>query len=386
MSSNRILTSLVTVLIGTTALSISSLSHEVKAEQRGKELFQPGRGQAALEATSASGLPPLYDGLGKMSFTVSTTSKEAQAYFNQGWALTWAFNHGEALRSFRQARSIDPNLAMAYWGEALVQGANINDVMHDEAAAPAHEAVMKAMALRDRVPAKERMLIEALAKRYPSAEVVADRSSMEAEWSSALQKVAATYGDDANIQTLYAESMMNLQPWDYWEADGKTPKKNAAAIVAALEQALKIDPDHAGAQHLYIHAVEASSSPERAEAAADRLRGAMPAAGHLTHMPSHIYIRIGRHKDSIAVNTDAVAADEKLLAVAGDKISPLYRYGYYPHNVHFLLVSAQMAGVRDKTFEAAAKLEKDYLRQGVPGTCLGAGHQDSALYRSSPVR
>jgi tetratricopeptide (TPR) repeat protein len=348
-------TMLATMLASAYAVS-TARAHETGAEQRGKELFQPGLEHAAKAAsTMAAGRPTLYDGLGSLTFPVTTASAEAQAYFNQGWVLTWGFNHAEALRSFREARRLDPGFAMAYWGEALVQGANINDIMHDEAVAPAYEAIQKAKALSGGVSDKERALIEALAKRYGPAPV-ADRSGLETAWADALKAVAASYMDDANVQVLYAEALMNLQPWDYWEADGRTPKKNAAAIVSALEQALKIDPEHPGAMHLYIHAVEASANPGRAEAVADRLRGKVPAAGHLTHMPSHIYIRIGRHADSIAVNANAIAADEAMVEAAGKETSALYRFGYYPHNVHFLLVSAQMSGVKDKVFEAAEKL------------------------------
>lgn len=345
------------LLFASAAFTPAALAHDSE-QKRGKELFQPGLEHAAKMASAAAdGRPPLYDGLGTLTFPVTTISQEAQAYFNQGWVLTWGFNHAEALRSFRQARRIDPNLAMAWWGEALVQGANINDIMHDGNVAPAYEAIQRAKALSGGVSAKERALIEALAKRYGPAPV-ADRSALETAWADAMKQVAATYADDANIQVLSAEALMNLQPWDYWEADGKTPKKNAATIVSTLEHALKTDPDHPGAAHLYIHAVEASATPERAEPIADRLRGKVPAAGHLVHMPSHIYLRIGRHKDSIELNAEAVAADEAFVKEAGKEASALYRFGYYPHNVHFLLVSAQMAGVKDKAFEAAGKLDK----------------------------
>ncbi len=357
MKTNRIRTGLLSVLFASTAFASAALAHDSE-QKRGKELFQPGLNHAARMASSVTdGRPPLYEGLGSLTFPVTTASKEAQAYFNQGWVLTWGFNHAEALRSFKQARRIDPNFAMAYWGGALVQGANINDIMHDENVPSAYEAIQRAKALAGGVSAKERALIEALAKRYGPTPV-ADRGALETAWADAMRKVAATYADDANIQVLSAEALMNLQPWDYWEADGKTPKKNAAAIVSTLEHALKIDPDHPGAAHLYIHAVEASATPERAEPIADHLRGKVPAAGHLVHMPSHIYLRIGRHKDSIQLNADAVAADEAFVKAAGKEASALYRFGYYPHNVHFLLVSAQMAGVKDKAFEAAGKLNK----------------------------
>jgi tetratricopeptide (TPR) repeat protein len=291
-----------------------------------------------------------------MTMMVTTASKEAQAYFNQGWILTWGFNHAEALRSFREAQRLDPNFAMAYWGEAFVRGPNINDIMHDDAVRPAYEAIQQAKSLSGKVTEKEKALIDALAARY-GAQPTADRSTFDQEWAGSMKKVAAQYADDAHVLVLYADALMNLQPWDYWEVDGVTPKKNAAEIVATLEKALAVSPDHPAAAHLYIHAVEASATPERGEAVADRLRGATPGVGHLVHMPSHLYLRLGRHKDSMEANRAAIAADAAFVAAAGDNVSTLYRFGYYPHNVHVLLASAQMSGVKEDVFRAAERLE-----------------------------
>ncbi len=335
--------------------AVAAGAHDTSAHKRGHELFQPGRTQpGSVDGQASGGPPPLYDGLGDMSLAI-TANEDAQAYFDQGLRLTWAFNHGEALRAFREAQRLDPGCAMCAWGEAFVLGPNINDAMHDDAIRPAWEAVRRAQSLENTVTPKERALIEALAGRY-SAEPGADRSSLDRAWADAMRVVAETYADDTNILVLYADALMNLQPWDYWEADRVTPKGNGGEIVATLEKALEIDPEHPAAAHLYIHAVEASANPERAEPVADRLRGAMPAAGHLVHMPAHIYMRVGRHEDSIQVNRDAVAADEAFLAVAGKAASPLYRFGYYPHNVHFLMVSAQMAGVAEDVIASAEKL------------------------------
>ena len=337
------------------ALALPAFAHDT-GDGRGKELFKPGLGHAATQAAVADPtVPPLYAGLGAMGMTITTAQPEAQAYFDQGLRLAWGFNHAEARRSFAHAGKLDPNCAMCFWGEAFVMGPNINDAMDAADTLPAWEAISRARELAGAVTAKEAALIEALAARY-AADPSAERPALDQAWAEAIAKVAAAYPEDAEIQVLYADAMMNLQPWDYWEADGVTPKGYGGEIVAVLERTLALAPDHPGAAHLYIHAVEASADPGRAEAAADALRGAAPAAGHLTHMPAHIYARVGRHHDSIAVNRDAAAADEAFLAQAGEAVSPLWRFGYYPHNVHYLLVSAQMSGLKDEVIPAAEKL------------------------------
>lgn len=320
------------------------------------ELFKPGMAHAGGNATGGpAGRPPLYAGLGPLTMPVTTASTEAQAYFDQGLRLTWAFNHAEALRAFREAQRLDAACAMCAWGEAFALGPNINSAMDADVARPAYEASRRALALVEHVTPKERALIGALAVRY-APNSMAVRPPLDRAWAEAMAGVAAAYPDDTNILVLYADAMMNLQPWDYWEADGVTPKGDGGKIVAVLEHALAIDPDHPAAAHLYIHAVEASADPGRAEWVADRLRGAAPGAGHLVHMPAHIYTRVGRHADSIAVNRDAVAADEAFLAAAGAEAGALYRFGYYPHNLHFLMVSAQMAGLREDVIASAEKL------------------------------
>lgn len=333
---------------------IGAFAHE---DVRKTELFQPGAGFAGERAeptTDGSAQTPLYNGLGSWTYPVTTASRRAQAFFDQGLKLAWAFNHTEAARSFRQAQRLDPSCAMCFWGEAFVLGPNINDGMHAGAVAPAFEAINRASVLMEGVSNREKALIGALAERYSPDP--AQRQALDQAWAEAMAKVAADYPDDPAIQALYAEALMNLQPWDYWEADGATPKGHTSDIIATLEQALRIEPGHPAAAHLYIHAVEASSTPERAEPHADALRGAMPAAGHLVHMPAHIYARLGRYADSLAVNADAIKADERMLNAMGDAASPLYRFGYYPHNVHFLMVAAQLSGARDEALAAAARL------------------------------
>lgn len=344
------------LLSGTSLFAVNAAAHD---DQRRTELFKPGVGFAAEAPVAPVSVgaerPPLYTGLGEGTYLVTTRAPEAQAYFDQGFKLAWAFNHTEARRAFVEAQRLDPDCAMAYWGEAFVLGQNINDEMRLEAIAPAFAALTRAIALAPATTAKEQALIAALAQRY-AADPEADRAALNLAWAEAMRDVAKTYADDVDIQVLFADALMNLQPWDYWEEDGETPKGHAGEIVATLEAALAINPRHPAAAHLYIHAVEASTSPERAEPYADLLRGATPAAGHLVHMPAHIYARVGRHADSLAVNREAIAADEAMLSQMGDAASPLYRYGYYPHNVHFLLVAAQLSGAKDDALEAAEKL------------------------------
>jgi tetratricopeptide (TPR) repeat protein len=297
--------------------------------------------------------PPLWEGLGTASMKITTSSTKAQAYFDQGLRLAYAFNHAESRRAFRSAQKLDPACAMCYWGEALVLGPNINVPMAPEALAPAVAAARQAATLGDRATGRERVLIAALAQRY-SLDPGADPAARYRRYAEAMGRVHARFPDDVEIAVLYAESLMVLQPWDYWESAGTKPKGRAAEMVAILERVLAAKPDHAGAIHYYIHVVEASSAPERAVPHADRLARAAPAAGHLVHMPSHAYYRVGRYLDSLEVNRRAVLADERLFAKADG--SAVYRYVYYPHNLHFLMASAQMAGDGATAIEAARKL------------------------------
>lgn len=299
--------------------------------------------------------PPLWDGLGTITYKVTTKNPEAQKYFDQGLRLAYGFNHAEARRAFRKAQKLDPECAMCFWGEALVLGPHVNMGMIDEAVAPAWEALTKAKALASHATPKERALIEALSHRY-AEKPVKDRAPLDKAYAEAMGRVAKQFADDTEILTLYAEALMDLSPWDYWKPGGVEPNPQSVDIVPTLERVLAKNPDHAGAIHLYIHAVEASDRPERAEAHADRLRGQMPSAGHMVHMPSHIYYRIGRYKDALAVNIDAVSADEAYLKATDAPIG-VYRLGYYPHNVHFLLATAQMSGDGPTVISAAEKLQ-----------------------------
>jgi len=299
-------------------------------------------------------VPVLYGNLGKLALKAGTQDPKAQAYFNQGVRLSLAFNHAEAMRAFREGQKLDPNCALCYWGEALALGPNINVPMMPEANAPALAALAKAVELAPAAPARDRALIEALAKRY-SADPKAERSELDAAYAAAMKEVAARYRTEDTIQVLYAEAMMDTQPWDYWEAGGAKPKGHGGEIVAVLETVLKRNPSHPGAIHLYIHAVEASTRPERALAYANRLGGLMPGAGHMVHMPAHIYYRVGMYRESLETNKRAMAVDERYFATSPS--DPLYKASYYPHNIHFMMVSAQMGGDGPTAIAAAQKLD-----------------------------
>jgi len=309
--------------------------------------------QATLQQDDQSA-PSLSENLGDRTFPITTRVGLAQRYFDQGLRWTYAFNHPEALRAFRHAQDLDPACAMCYWGEAYVLGPNINAPMDPEAVAPALAALEQAWRYSETASEREKALITALFNRY-SPDPNVDRNPLDIEYADAMGRVAARYPDNVDIAALYADAQMNISPWDYWQTDGTTLKPQVANLVKTLEEALARDPAHPYAIHLYIHAVEASNTPERAEPYADRLGEQMPGAGHIVHMPSHIYFRIGRFIDSIEQNKNAVAADEGYLANASTKES-LYQYSYYPHNVHFLLESARMAGDGETALAAAAKL------------------------------
>ena len=310
--------------------------------------------------------PPLWGGLGSITYKVTTANERAQAYFDQGLRLAYAFNHGEAQRAFRMAQKLDGDCAMCFWGEALVLGPNINLPMPEDAVAPAYAAAQKAKALAGKASPREQALIGALAVRY-GGDPKAARAPFDAAYAAEMAKVATQFSDDDEIATLYAEAVMDLSPWDYWKPGGREPNPQSVPIVPTLERVLLRNPNHPGAIHFYIHAVEASDRPKRAEPYADRLRGAIPGAGHLVHMPSHIYYRVGRYLDALEDNKTAVKVDEKYLA---DTNAPMgvYRLGYYPHNVHFVMASAQMAGDGKTVIAAAEKLRElipDELAGGI---------------------
>jgi len=318
--------------------------------------FQPQATQAA------SGDVPVYRNLGALAFNVGTRVPQAQAYVNQGVRLAFAFNHAEAQRAFQAAQRLDPECAMCFWGEALVLGPNINAPMVPEANAPAFAALARATELKAKAGARDRALIDALARRY-SADPKAERAAVDVAYADAMKEVAARFPADDTVQALYAEAAMDTQPWDYWEAAGARPKGRGAEIVRALESVLKRNPSHPGAIHLYIHAVEASTSPERALPHAKRLAALMPGAGHVVHMPAHIYYRVGLYRESLVANQRAIQVDEDYFRTSPS--DPMYKAAYYPHNIHFVMVSAQMGGDAKTAIAAAEKLDASMPSEAV---------------------
>ncbi len=339
---------------GLTALAGIAAAQDHSQHKKGMGPFVNSPLITSAAAQEVAG-PQLWDNLGSLTYPVTTASPEAQKYFDQGLRLSYAFNHAEAIRAFRHAQQFDPSCALCYWGEALAHGPNINAPMFAEAVAPALEAVAKAQDAANGASPKEKALIAALATRYSDAQD-ADRAALDAAYADAMAKLAKEHPDDLDLNVLAVEAMMDTQPWDYWEgaSGAKTPKGRGADIVATLERVLKANPEHAGAIHLYIHAMENSDAPAKAEPYADRLAAQMPGAGHLVHMPGHIYYRVGRYLDSLKANIEAVAVDEAFLAKVAD--NGVYRGGYYPHNVHFVMTSAQMAGDAKAAVDAAGKL------------------------------
>lgn len=314
-----------------------------------------GQAQAALYDETEAGAPQLrMQPVPGIAYKVTTSSEKAQSLFDAGVAHMWNFNHGEAINAFKAAQAEDPDCAMCFWAEAFAWGPNINMPMPEEAVAPAYAATQKALALKAKASEKERALIDAVAVRY-AKKPKADRSALDAAFADAMEKVAARYPDDDFIQSTAAEANMDTQPWDYWEADGRTPKGRAGKTLAILETVLARNPAYQPAIHLYIHTTEATTNPFRAIPYADRLAALSPNLGHLIHMPSHTYARIGRYGQSIDVNLEAVKADEAFLASAD--ASPMYEFGYYVHNVHFVMTSAQMAGDGATALAMAKKLD-----------------------------
>jgi tetratricopeptide (TPR) repeat protein len=322
-----------------------------------KSEISPAAPSAAKSVAPAGAAdePVLMRGLGNSTFKVTTSSKLAQQFFDQGYRLAWGFNHDEARRAFRKAQALDPQCAMCFWGEAWVLGPNINSPMDPKAYPSAATAMQSARALASRATPHEQALIDALARRY-QPEAPADRAPLDKAYADAMRSVASRFPKDTGIATLYADALMNVAPWDYWEPGGRKLRPAVADLVPTLERVLEHDPNHAGAIHLYIHAVEASDNPQRAEQHADRLAKLTPNAGHLVHMPSHIYFVLGRYKDSLAANVRAVQVDEAY--IQAHKPSGVYPLGYYPHNVHFVMVSAQMGGDGKTVLAAADKLAR----------------------------
>lgn len=318
---------------------------------------------AGFDQPAAPGKPlaPRLQNLGVHVFPVTTTSKRAQLFINQGLNLAYGFNHAEAGRAFAEAARLDPKCAMAYWGRAFVLGPNINAPMNPEDEPKALDLVRKAVALKRHASARERAYIDALATRYTGK--ADDRRQADRAFAGAMRKVVQTYPNDTDARTILAESLMDLRPWNYWTRDG-VAYEETREIQGSLEQVLARNENHPGALHLWIHLWEPTDTPERAEAEADRLLPLMPGAGHVVHMPAHIYQRVGRHADVISSNLLAAKADEDYIAQC--RAQGLYPLGYYPHNLHFIWMGATASGQRKLAIDSAHR-----LAAAIPHEALG---------------
>lgn len=301
---------------------------------------------------------PLFDGLGDYHRPISTDDEGAQTYFDQGMVIAFGFNHAESIRSFRAAQRLDEDCAMCFWGEALATGPNINvtsngkAIMSDDDRRSAYTAVQKALSLAADASEVERGLINALAKRY-NGDPETPREPLDLAYADAMRDLATAHPDDDDVQALFAEALMTTMPWDYW-LDESNPKPGTVEVLAALEGVMERAPDHPLALHLYIHAVEASSTPNRAEPAADHLSDLIPGSGHLVHMPAHIYWRVGRYDDAATANIRAAQVDEEYIAQCNAQ--GFYPALYYPHNIHFLWAASTMQGNSSLSLESARKV------------------------------
>lgn len=335
---------------------------------------------AAPEPTEGDApVAPRLEGIGELHHPITTSNQEAQRFFDQALTLLYAFNHVEAERSFREASRLDPEAPMPYWGQALALGPNINDPIPDQDREQrAWEAAQEALERIERASHPERALIEALEARF-SPDEDRDRQALNLAYAERMRKVARDFPDDPDVQVLFVAALMNTTPWDYWVAHGSEPRPVTGEFVAVLEKVMADYPDHPGAHHYYIHAVEASDNPDRGIPSAAKLGGLVPVAGHLVHMPSHIWIRVGRYADAAKANEDAIVADEDYLSQC--RAQGLYPIGYYPHNIHFLWAALTMQGRGAEALEAARKVasKHDHDHMSMPG--FGFPH----LLRSLPL-
>ncbi|MGH7570613.1 MAG: hypothetical protein ACREMK_02075 [Gemmatimonadota bacterium] len=321
-------------------------------------------GLMALSSAPADTVP-LYDDLGDHHYEITSDVAATQQYFDQGLRLVWGFNHAEAIRAFAEAARLDPDCAMCWWGIAYSYGPNINAPMDSTSGVAAWEAIQKAIARKPHASEKEGAFIDALAQRYAEVPPV-ERAALDSAWAGAMTAVADRFPDDLEAATVAADARMNLSPWNYWTPEGEL-RPGHEKTLAMLEGVIAADSTHPGACHLYIHAVEAAQ-PERAVECAERLAGLMPGAGHIVHMPAHIYIRVGRYNDAIEANIHAVHTDETYIMDIGP--SGIYPAFYYPHNYHFLSFAATFAGRADMAIENARKaaehMDPDLARQFGP--------------------
>ena len=319
---------------------------------------------AGFDQAQQPGMPvaPRLQNLGVHTFPISTSNDRAQLFMNQGVNLAYAFNHAEAARAFAEVARLDPANPMAYWGHALVLGPNINATMNPEDEPKALELVKQAVALKGKATPRERAFIDAVVARYTGKPE--DRDKANRAFADAMRKTVQAFPDDTDARTIFAESLMNLRPWNYWTRDG-LPYAETREAIASLETVLAKNPNHPGALHLWIHLWEPTDTPEKAEAEADRLLPLMPGAGHIVHMPAHIYQRVGRYEDVIKANRLAAKADEDYIAQC--RAQGLYPLGYYPHNLHFIWMGASAIGQGQLAVEAAHK-----VANSIPHEALGA--------------
>jgi tetratricopeptide (TPR) repeat protein len=323
-----------------------------------------GENKGMTEPGPDGSLAPRLQNLGKHTFPVTTQSEKAQLFINQGLNLAYGFNHAEAGRAFREAARLDPDCAMAFWGQALVLGPNINAPMDPKDEPRAHELVQKAASLKSKVSPREQAYINAVTKRYTGNPD--DRAANDKAYADAMRQVHEQFPDDPDAAALFAESMMDLRPWDYWMRDGQ-PYPGTEEIQTTLQAVIDRNPYHPGAVHFWIHLME-PITPGRAEAAADRLRGLVPGAGHLVHMPSHVYVRVGRYSDAVQANLRASKADEDYITQC--RIQGFYPVSYYPHNIHFLWFAQTMLGQSGPAIQSARKVASKLTPEILKGAPL----------------
>ncbi len=335
----------------------------------------------ARVAAAQSAPPALYDNLGTLTHRISTAVPATQRYFDQGLRLKYAFGNAEAIRAFREGARRDPACAMCWWGVALTFGPYINEEMDSTAGVQAYAAIQKAESLATGATETERAWIAALARRYAAVPTREDRAGLDSAYADAMRDLMRRYPADLDAATFFAEAMMDLRPWHQWTPDGQ-PEPGTLEVVATLEDVIRRDPNHPGACHYYIHAVEASREAQRAIPCADRLGGLMPGASHLVHMPGHIYLRVGRYADAVRVNQHAVHVDHDF--VEGRRPPGIYP----PHNLHFLWAAASMDGQSRVAIQAARDLAAtapSYVPAAVPITLARFGQWDAVLAESLPA-
>ena len=341
-----------------------ALVSSAAARTEGQEHQHPPSQPTTVQAGAVT---PLYENLGNLEHPITTSSPTAQQYFNQGLRLVYGFNHDEAVKSFQEGLKHDSTCAMCYWGIAYALGPNINLPMDTSAVRPAWEAVQQALRFRGGVTPKERAYIEALSRRY-SADPSANRASLDSAYAEAMRLVSYAYNKGDDEATLYAEALMDLRPWNYWTNGGRAKAPSTLEQLSVLERVVRRNPDHPGACHYYIHAIEASNEAGKALACAERLGGLMPGAGHLVHMPTHIYIRLGKWDVAADRNVHAVHADEQYIRER--KPTGVYPMAYYPHNYHMMWYALNMLGRSEDALKAAQGVIKnvpvDVVRQAPP--------------------